>query len=167
MSAFICNPEHIGLLAAYAVSNQDSHVIYAWRTHQGWDEDAANVARNLMQANITAVATRYPNDKDGNRPGPQFYDNELVRLAEMWGRHYVRNRPAVEPVAILKMCQCFDYQASEANDYKATDAALQIEWLRSKATRLLFGYDDAPWEWEDGNVPNGIQSLMNALEHAA
>jgi hypothetical protein len=173
MSAFICNPEHIGLLAAYAVKYQGTHhdsaVIYPWRTAKGFDEDAANVARNLMKANIAGVAHRYPNDRDGQRPGPQFYDNELEQLAELWARHYHRNAPSVESVGILKMCQCFDYQACELPDYNSTEAAQQIDWIKGKAIRALSGYDDAPYEWSapDEAIPHGIQAFMNALEHAA
>ena len=67
MSAYIVNPEHIGILAAYAAVNDCA--IYEWRMSSDI-HTAQNVAKGLALENIRSVAHRYPNAGDGQRPGP-------------------------------------------------------------------------------------------------
>ncbi len=65
MSAYICAPEHIGLLATFASGSQiRNSVIHEWRRGSRV-EDAMNVAEQLAKANIRSVSHRYPDDWDG------------------------------------------------------------------------------------------------------
>ena len=75
MSAYIVNPEHIGILAAYAAVNDCA--IYEWRKSTNI-LTAQNVAKGLALENIRSVAHRYPGDKDGERPGPCLKDADIV-----------------------------------------------------------------------------------------
>ena len=73
MSAFICQPEHFGVLAALAIHPDDQGRITAlpeWIVPNNPVLTAQRVARELAAENIRSVASRYPNDKDGDRPGP-------------------------------------------------------------------------------------------------
>jgi hypothetical protein len=60
-------------------------------------------------------------------------------------REYVADPPAVtlSPVAILKACDCYDYQACETPDYWETEAFAIVRAIRNRAIRLLPGYDEA------------------------
>lgn len=146
MSAFVCSPSHIGLLAAYAVKT--SSVIHVWR-EPTWLETAQQVAKELARENIRSVAARYPNDKDGERPGPCLKDDDILDASACYAAHYLDNWDTPEPVQILSMCQCFDYQACETEDWRATKAHQQINWIKSAAIRCLPGYDAAPWDFSE------------------
>lgn len=52
---------------------------------------------------------------------------------------------AFNPVQALKACDCFDYQASEVDDYRATAASVIVDCIRGAAIKQLPGYDDAEW----------------------
>ena len=52
MSAFLCNHEHIGLLAAFYRDTQRSY-----RTEK--NQDAEGTAQKLAQANIDSMRARY------------------------------------------------------------------------------------------------------------
>ena len=80
MSAFIVNPEHIGILAAYAATNDCA--VYEWRKNTNI-LTAQNVAKGLALENIRSVAHRYPNVKDGQRPGPGLKDADIVEAKRL------------------------------------------------------------------------------------
>jgi hypothetical protein len=164
MSAYICNPETFGLLAAYAVGpGCDNSAIYDWRVGSMLD-DARRVAEGLARENIRSVATRYPNDNDGQRPGPGLYDEEIVTLAKLWAEAYFFRMPRIKPVGILVLCQGYTYQACETDDWIETLAFRQIEWIRGKAVRALPGADDAPWNWSDEALPARVASFLDNLQ---
>ena len=153
MSAYICNPEHFGLLAAY----------YATKENKG-SEFAERAAHILALENIRSVATRYPDDKDGQRPGPCMYDDEICLAARVWAKCYFNRLPAfTSPVAILGMCSCLDYQSCETEDWRSTKAFGLLCQIESCATRQLPGYDDAPWNWSDEKQPDMVKMLYNDL----
>lgn len=142
MSAYICDPEHFGALAAYAVLTDS--VIHPWRAGDRI-LTAQNAAQRLARENIRSVAHRYPDDKDGSRPGPCLLDAEIEEAAAIYAAHFTTNPLRLTPVQVFKLCQGYSYQACEADDWRTTEAALQIEWIQSEAVRSLPGYDDADW----------------------
>lgn len=146
MSAFICSPSHIGLLAAYAAKTDS--VIGDWRGGNRFDS-AQLVARMLTRANIRSVAARYPNDMDGQRPGPCLKDDDIMDASACYAAHYLENWPAPEPVQILKLCGCLDYQSCETNDWPETLAYRQLDYIRGEATRSLPGYENAQWCFDE------------------
>ena len=152
MSAYICNPEHFGVLAAYAV--QQDCIIYPWILVKGQQHNQArlanaqNVARLLARENIRSVAHRYPEDKDGSRPGPCLKDTEIEEAAAIYAAHFLANPQRLTPVQVLSLCAGYGYQASECDDWRTTDAELQIEWIQNAAIRELPGYDNAEWSFD-------------------
>lgn len=153
MSAYICNPEHFGLLAAY----------YATKEHKG-AEFAERAAHILALENIRSVVTRYPDDKDGQRPGPCMYDDEICLASRVWAKCYCNRIPkSVTPVAILSLCGGLDYQSCETEDWRSTKAFGLLCQIESCATRQLPGYDDAPWNWSDEKQPDMVKMLYNDL----
>jgi len=171
MSAFICTPEHHAALAAFACTPRHGH-----RSHlREWEkasheETCKEVARQLAWHNIRSVAHRYPDDKDGERPGPSgMTDAEMMDKAAEIAAHYLYSPPELSPVDILKMSQCYDYQTCETEDYANTLAARQIEWIKSAAMNMLPGYGDAKWEFRDENPFESSRpvSLMKFVKKSA
>lgn len=153
MSAHICQPEHIGLLAAWATLNNCS-----LRELQRGDRisTAQNIAQDLARENIKSVAHRYPDDKDGERPGPcGLTDAKIIEGACLWAEHYLTNGfpEEVAPLTIAKLADCLEYQSCEHDGFKTSRAQRQINEIRTRVLSLLPGYDRAPWAWDDNSAP--------------
>jgi hypothetical protein len=147
MSAYICNPEHFGILAAYAVLNRCD--IYEWevRVPSGAQvKTAQRIAEGLAQENIRSVAYRYPNDADGDRPGPCLLDAQIIEAAQIYAAHFVKHPQSLTPIQAIKLVEALDYQSCETPDWPETLAKRQLEWIRSCAIRQLPGYEDAEWK---------------------
>ena len=145
MSAYICNPEHFAALADFAIRER-----CAIREFEEHAETATRerIAAQLAWQNIRSVAARYPNDADGDRPGPGMKDQEIADEAGRIAVAMALQPPQLSPLAILAMCQCYEYQACETADYGTTLAARQIDWIRSAAIRALPGFEDVRWHYE-------------------
>ena len=157
MSAYICAPSHIGILAAYAAVNDCA--IYEWRMSNNI-LTAQNVAKGLALENIRSVAHRYPDDKDGQRPGPNLKDADIVEACQIYAGHFAKRMGGVivmaedvlEPVQVLKLVRSLDYQSCETDDWEMTLAAQQLRWISGEAISRLTGYEYADWSYE-GNLP--------------
>ena len=162
MSAYIVNPEHIGVLAAYAAVNDCA--IYRWRMSDSI-LTAQNVAKGLALENIRSVAHRYPDDKDGERPGPGLKDADIIEACQIYAGHFAKRMGGVivmaedvlEPVQVLKLVSSLDYQSCETDDWEMTLAAQQLRWIMSDAISHLDGYEDADWSFT-GSLPE-IEAL--------
>jgi len=151
MSAYICNPEQFGILAAFATLNQS--VVREWaRTADARGiETAQAVAKGLARENIRSVAHRYPDDKSGHRPGPCLLDEEIEEAAALYAAHFMAHPKYVrslKSVQILTLCSSVDYQSCETDDWKDTLAWRQLDWIKNEAIRQLPGYDSADWSYE-------------------
>lgn len=150
MSAYVCSSDHIAVLAAYAVGGQPQRVsAYFLYYHGGVDmagrtrcEQAYYFANVLYQENIRSVSARYPDDSIDNLPGPIHKPAEIVVEFRAW-----ITAAGLKPVAILKMCDCLEYQSCETDDYRQTPAFALLDAIRGAAIRNLAGYEDAPWEF--------------------
>lgn len=157
MSAYIENPKHIGILAAYAAVNYCA--IYEWRMNHNI-RTAQNVANGLALENIRSVAHRYPNDIDGERPGPCLKDADIVEACQIYAGHFAKRLGGVvvmaedvlEPVQVIKLVRSLDYQSCETDDWPMTLAHRQLQWIMGKAISRLPGYEDADWSYE-GTLP--------------
>jgi hypothetical protein len=162
MSAYICSPETFAILAAYAVKSStgygqsDNVALYEWRA-DGLTETAQEVSKRLARENIRSVSARYPNDKDGQRPGPALLDSAIEEAAAAWAGHYLTAGFKISAVEVLTLCRGYTYQACETEDWITSLAAVQISWIEGKAIRSLPGSDDAPREWHDKAEPYGVK----------
>ena len=156
MSAFICDPEHIKALAIFAVGRQPKlggslnvDPRYIRRPdmpeldHYDAEAIATFYAETLWQENIRSVQTRYPDDTWDSLPGPCAKPEHLTVTTQ----EVLSDRCHPTPVAILKMCDCYEYQSSETDDWDRTLAHEILSLIRSAAIVALPGYDDAPWEY--------------------
>ena len=150
MSAYLCNTEHIGALAAFAATTfakyaGGGHIcaLHDWRGSSNI-ATACNVALGLARQNIASLAARYPNDKSGSRPGPcgmtdDVYESECAKYAY----EYMAHPTGLKALDIISMCKCYEYQACESDDWTASQAHTQIQWIINEALRRIPGYDDA------------------------
>jgi hypothetical protein len=163
MSAYICNPEHLGILAAYAVLNDCA--VHEWQhtrknTLEAKIDTAQRVAKGLARENIRSVATRYPNDVDGSRPGPGLKDAEIEEAAAIYAAHFVVHPQRLKPIQILKLSRSLDYQSCETDDWKDTLAWRQLDWINGNAIRDLPGYENADWSF-DQPLPEIVALYQN------
>lgn len=160
MSAYICNPEHFGILAAFAV--QHDCTIREWGLHFSKIAAAQHVAKGLARENIRSVAHRYPDSVSGGRPGPCLKDEEIEEAAAIYAAFFLTNPQGVAPIQIIKLCNSLDYQSCETDDWKGTLAWRQNEWIKDAAIRRLNGYEGAYWSF-DKPIPE-IEALYERCE---
>jgi len=150
MSAFMCPPEHFGLLAAFACRPAGAvtargatpdDVIAQWRvpTRQA---TAMRIARELALENIRSLAYRYEDGTDTEE------NRATIEEAQIWAAHYLAWWPATVTAArVLGHAHCYAYQACESDDWDATLAYQQIERIVAACGPI----ERAPgcWEWTD------------------
>lgn len=132
-------------MSCFVVPDYHVSALVAWAIRQGVALDASPdaVAHMLASANRCAYSDRYAGR----------YDAELVPFGGL-------DRSAgadLDPVAIVKACDCLDYQASDWSRWDDSDAFGYMVAIRRAAValadpagvatsgRALPGYDAAPW----------------------
>lgn len=143
MSCFIVSDYHVSALVAWAI-----------RAGVTFDASPDAVAHMLASANRCAFSDRYAGR----------FDAELLPF----GGLDRSAGAALDPVAIVKACDCLDYQASDWSPWNDSDAFGYLVAIRRAAVaaahlaayqaapgsykytpdpsgRALPGYDDAPW----------------------
>lgn len=160
MSAYLCDSEHVGGLARWAVEHEA--VSSGWlrdeasrrgerlAMHDDDYDSAPAVAVILARENVRSVAYRYPDDAPGQRPGPcgMSDDTEYLLLCSQRAR-YLRAAEGVSPVEVLKAASCLEYQSCEHPEFRDSFAFLILERIRSAAVSELPGYDAASWGWPE------------------
>ena len=149
MSSYIVSPEHVGALAAFAMRQKYPLVVLSYHDSNQYNT-AKNIAKGLMEANIASVAYRYPNDKDGGRPGLTGYtDEQYVSEAVSAANTYMRTFPALRAVDIIAMARCLNYQSCEVDDWDSTPAYKQIRDIVEAAINTLPDYEGATRDFYD------------------
>jgi len=156
MSAFICNPDHIRELAIYAATSKhgstrvDPSYIKGFENH--WSKhshELAQIYADVLHAeNVRSVSYRYSE--------PANYENGvntdklpgLIERPETVPVSYEQYRKAGvrDPVVILSMVACLNYQSCETDDWQQTAAYNLLEGIKDAAIRALPGYGDV-WEY--------------------
>jgi hypothetical protein len=141
MSAFLCSPEHIGRLAAFAAEQNGDHMTDIIRT------EAAEI---LARSNINSVGDRYGGESD-DKTVSEWTDiettAEFVRLCQ----DQARKPSSLKPVDAYKMAACSNYQSCEPDDYDGSVASRLLDAIRHRAAVAAFGaeaYENAPWDFQ-------------------
>ena len=128
MSAFMCSDRHLCALVAFASLHG---VSYYWKGAlqpvKGEEQRAALI---LQAANARSVNYRYAHNTEA-----QCDDDPISYRAAL----------PLPPLHILKLCQSFDYQACEPDDYDESEAKAITRAIIGSAIHKLPGYTDAPW----------------------
>jgi hypothetical protein len=99
--------------------------------------DADYTFEVLLKENQRSLGARYGADKAGIAD----WHGDVVPLY----RYTAQPMKIRKPVEIIKLCNCYDYQACETDDYYESVAAKWIDGLRHHAISNLPGYEEAPW----------------------
>jgi hypothetical protein len=130
MSCFVVPDFHINALVSWTIG----------RKVPIGGEGRAALARTLAAANRRAYQERY---QDPGTPS-DYRGFSIVDVSHL------------DPLAIVKACDCLDYQASDWTEWRASDACAVLEAIREVALHLaagdyqgraydLPGYDAAAW----------------------
>jgi hypothetical protein len=149
MSAYICGEKTHKTLAIFAAQRSNGsrnrvnpeylRRVKAYPNADHAEEVASFYADLLYQENIRSVQHRYPQDAVDQLPGPIVKEPALtVSLSDVCNAK-------TDPVTVLKLCDCLEYQSCETDDWEETGAFELLERIRKAAIRSLPGYDDAPW----------------------
>jgi hypothetical protein len=140
MSAYLCNPDHIGVLAN-AMSRAGVTII-------GERFAPQQMAIALANANWISIQERYPGDDF------MLGGQSLIGYQDECANEACRPDPDLKPVDFIKMAQCFAYQACEAEQFRNADynsdfiGQWHVDSFISHMIRRLPGYDDAPWGYD-------------------
>ena len=151
MSAFICSPKHFAVLGQFGAGRAFGGIRNVYESHleqilgrpvRDLDdtEYADLIANTLYEQNIRSVLALYPDDTIESAPG-QVGKPDRISTSD-WTVMALR----VEPIDILKACDCLEYQSCETEDYYSTPACKVLEAIRKAAISYLPGYEDAAWE---------------------
>lgn len=154
MSAFICDKAHIVYLVTAAMSRSLNHYgSFSWYFPDATQpcgkqrgelacndyEKAAEIANMLWRENIKSVSYRYPGESSDTLPGP-VGGNFVITERDICVFH-----PPIDPVQVLKSCDCYGYQTCEHPEWESSEAYAFIDSLRHHAWSSLPGYDAANW----------------------
>jgi len=168
MSAFICLPQHQGVLAAYMVLlwEQDRWLEelagrVAFRGEVSGSGLARHVARLFGATNIRAVEERY--GQDAREMIPEGSADRYLRACEAWARKYYFAPPfGTDPERwawrVIRHASCLNYQCCELEGWRRTVAGQLIRdlleaaawaWAKVRAEQV----PEHVWEF-DGRVPS-------------
>lgn len=135
MSAYVVSHRHINAILTFANRANARLCAGVMRYDASNVEDLQRMAEILYAENVRSVNYRYR--QPASLPG----------IVDETERDIVFNfvRDAFSPVDILRLCECYDYQACETPDYEASAAARIVNAIRHEAIRALPGYSNAKW----------------------
>lgn len=147
MSAYMVDREHIAYLIQAAMSRVILHgdSKFRWRFDDSWKEPdpynheaVAAAGQMLWDENFASVTRRYPSDDFDNLPGP-------IGENFVYAHHAHSPYISIDPVQVMKSCDCYTYQSCEHEGWESSEARQFILRLRDAASKLVKGYDDAEW----------------------
>lgn len=149
------NPTDEATRAVFADwAEENSQPKLAARLRDGLAASPNMIGRMLWRENLVSVATRYPSDGDGERPGPNsFRDSDVDTYT--W-----TPAPVLIGAALYKTVGCYGYQSCEHGElWHASYAKALVSELcperangnRDKSLSNDPAYELTPWGWDDGN----------------
>jgi hypothetical protein len=107
----------------------------------------SQVGQILVNENVASVHARYPDTEPdaGDLPGPvdAYYMGPYV---------YQDPGVALEPGALFRAIDHYDYQACEHEGWMASEAYAFLRALRERACTTVPGYKEAPWGYDRKEV---------------
>lgn len=135
-----------------------AHETYEARRRELTHETAGRVGAMLWSENARSVSFRYDGESYDTLPGPCDFD-EMALASYTYvdpSRLPIQRRRAmlaegfrflpVEPVAVLKACDGYEYQSCEHPGWATSEACAFLDALRRRMIRALPGYESASWE---------------------
>jgi len=132
MSAYMVSDNHIHALVGYMIRER---IIYYPNDNARMAvtaDNAEEVGQILVDENYRSVNQRYQERTEGHFGKAPTYKFKGVRILP-------------DALAMLKACNCYEYQAGENDDWEQSVAYKIVNAIKEHAIRKLPGYDDAPW----------------------
>lgn len=134
-------------MSAWIVSKAHIDIIVRGLIDRAWlSMDADEAGRMLWAENLRSVAYRYPNDGDGERPGPtRFRDSDVET--------YTYTDPMYGPsdAELDRAIGCYSYQSCEHPEWEESDAYEVVECAR-RALGIPENGGSGPWGWEAADI---------------
>ena len=135
MSAFIVDKDTIDVIVCAARDQADQ------RSSPGMmPEELDALGCMLWRENLASVEYRYPDDTDGNRPGPCDF-----RDADVDEYHFPLMARNPAHIQVIKTIHCYEYQSCEHPGWDTSRAHTVCQSLQDFLVRLLPGYQEAAW----------------------
>lgn len=138
MSAYLCNSNHIGILAQRLAGET---------TRFG---DAASIAEALATENLNSVSCRYGTTPQKTAQnflgiGAQTYIQACKNEAMMTANSYLD----IAPARLIGMCQCQEYQSCEHDAWAHSEAREMVIYLYKSAVHahMELTHVDTGWGW--------------------
>lgn len=136
MSAFLVSDKHIDEMLKFASAHRpasfghprvyhDNTIVMTLCMPDSLDE----AGQELVNQNYKSLTARYKDDD-----APHSYKYQQRPFSDV-----------MSPVEVIKLCDCYNYQACETLDYYDTLAYSISKTIREAAIDALPGYDDASW----------------------
>lgn len=133
MSAFVVTKQHIDAMVTGGLPRPGETGWIRWsdpvdpaRTHVLNRDTADRAGALLWQENRVSVNHRY-------------HDGDEIDVLYAFQRH------GQNPVVVLKLIDCYEYQSCEHPGWKESQAKRLCDQLRKQVISKLPGYDEAPW----------------------
>lgn len=131
-------------MSAWIVSRQHiDHIVTAVIRAELVADTPDNIGRMLWRECLASVAYRYPNDKDGDRPGPvDFRDSDVDTYT--W-----TEQAELEPGVLVSTVKSYRYQSCEHPGWETSEAsAIARKLLAGLAgTEAAKDADGNGWDW--------------------
>ena len=118
MSSYLVSTDHILTLANFLGEDRD------------YSCDGKEITDTLYSQNLHALRCRYGEKDHRDVPQTLTYKNHDISH--------------ISPLTIAKLCEEYDYQASDDPEYQSRKAHRFITAIRRKALRRIHGYEGAP-----------------------
>lgn len=145
MSAFICSPNHVAILATFAARRRRGDAFRYFHGGAWIEPTAAQLFEVLATENARSVAHRYSEEPHPVSPMPKAFKCPLD----------------IDPRAIVRGCDCLCYQSCETPDYKQTEAYAALQAIREIAISMLCAGCEV-WTL-DGIKPSNVVSLSELM----
>lgn len=146
MSAFIVSKTHVAALAGWA-ERYDIRYQLRRMNYQGFHGADAYFAL-LMEQNVRSVCDRY---------SEKMEDHEV----EMQPPDAYPQPGEFTVVALLKACDCLEYQSNETTGYYTSEQYRTLDTIRRRLIYTLDGYDEADaWPIPDNAHQNAVVRLV-------
>lgn len=141
MSAYLVSTKQIGLIAAYALENENTK----YGPLYGQDlESIENVAKMFALANLESIESRYPSTKGKGAMEFQNMSNAEY-IQESINEAKKVNLHTYTPATIAKMLSNYEYQSCETDTWYDSLAYKALGMIRADLVKSLMGYENADW----------------------
>ncbi len=141
MSAHIVHTTTIDAIVSFAIQAGGSCPMPMSAAAEAWiavrDADPNLLGQGLLDENYRSVNARYRRDD----PVPVY----VFRPTTTGVVDHDGTTRALEPLDIIKLCNCLEYQSCEHDGWDTSWAQAFLQSVVRAAVRRLPGYDAAPW----------------------